>query len=538
MNLNWKRRLIPKWRISSDKPIVFGEDKRAVPSTDFLLDEDSQLVLESALSDFQNAPSVGLAADALRFAIEHKYTEKLRPAAEFLLKSSTHQLPHGIYQVAQQIKAGSRAHRARNSEALEPENFEAFQSIQNQQIRELRQSVRAYPHNALAWMDLARLKTSIGDNESAKRHATVAYKLAPNSRFIIRSSARFYAHIDEPERALKLIQSSPRTQKDPWLMASEIALSSINGRSSRMIRKAHELLESRRFTAADTAELAGALAVEELGKGSSKKFVRSLYLKALVAPNDNVLAQVQWAADDIGLVNDIPPQWIQAPASAEAALYRAMLNGDIEMGLKKALRWHFDEPFASRPMTVASFLATLNADFQAASRFAQRGLIGEPENENLLNNLVFSLLCEGNIDQAAEVISKVIRLQGTTRDPHTIANIGFLAYLSDESEIGTRAYSEAIKILERTGRGDEVVMAHIFHAFATKQLSEQKYELLRKRALDLVKNSKNALVKKTAEIMLGTGLNDAGLSPKKSGAALPKNEPQHQKIWGVKNILD
>ena len=93
MNLNWKRRLIPKWRFSSNKPIVFGEDTRTVKRPDFLRDEFSQKAFERALSDFQSSPSIGMAADALRFAIEHNYVESLRPVANYLLKSAGNKLP-------------------------------------------------------------------------------------------------------------------------------------------------------------------------------------------------------------------------------------------------------------------------------------------------------------------------------------------------------------------------------------------------------------------------------------------------------------
>lgn len=511
MNLHWKRRLVPKWSISSDKPIVFGNDARAAARPEFLTDDNSRQALEKALSDFEKEPSVGLAADALRFAIAKEYVEDLCPVARYLTRFESGRLPYRIAQLARMVAAGHAHPTNIASHITEPDGLESLKLMQRQQLKELRQSVRAYPHNALAWMDIARLQSSMGNNEAAKRHVSVAQMLAPNNRFILRSSARFFAHIDEPDRALRLIQNSQRTLKDPWLMASEIALSSIAGRASKMVRRGRELLDSRRFAAADTAELAGALAVEEITKGGSRKSARNLYIESLIAPNDNALAQVLWAAEDLNLEDRIPSQWLDVPESAEAALYRAMTTGDIDLGLKKALCWHLDEPFASRPMTIASFLASLKADYLAASKFAQLGLIGEPENKSLLNNLGFSLLCEGKIEQATSVISKTIRLHGSRQDPHIVANIGFLAYLCGDSEFGRRAYAESIRNFDKAMQRDEAAMAQICHAFAAKEAADSTYLELKARAVNAAKNIKSAMVKQAAIAMLGAGSNDVGL---------------------------
>jgi hypothetical protein len=283
------------------------------------------------------------------------------------------------------------------------------------------------------------------------------------------------------------------------------------------------LLASGRFAAADTAELAGALAVEELSKGSSRKKARRLYVASLVAPNDNALAQAQWAASDLALEGQIPLSWLEDRASAEAALYRAMSSGDIETGLTKSLLWHLDEPFASRPLIAASYLASAKGDFHTATELAQAGLMIEPDNQGLLNNLTFSLLCEGRVDAALISLTRAAKGQGALRDPHTLANFGLLAYLSGDSALGGRAYTEAIRRYESGGKQESANLARIFHAYAAKAIPAAELESLNAQAREAAKNARDLMTKKIAMLLIGLGPGDVGLpAPGQAGALAQK----------------
>jgi len=69
------------------------------------------------------------------------------------------------------------------------------------------------PRNALGWSNLARWYTAMGQFEKAEQAMTVALALAPASRYMMRSAARFFVQLRQPERAYRLLLASPRLQE-------------------------------------------------------------------------------------------------------------------------------------------------------------------------------------------------------------------------------------------------------------------------------------------------------------------------------------
>jgi hypothetical protein len=57
--------------------------------------------------------------------------------------------------------------------------------------------------------------------------------LAPNHRFALRSAARFFLHVGKPDDAQTILRRSEATRRDPWLMAAEIAVSTVADRTPR-----------------------------------------------------------------------------------------------------------------------------------------------------------------------------------------------------------------------------------------------------------------------------------------------------------------
>ena len=312
-------------------------------------------------------------------------------------------------------------------------------------------------------------------------------------------------------KAHKLLLRSERTAHDTWLMASEIAISSLNKKPSRHLRRAKGILASDRLAAADIAELAGAVATEEIASGGNRKLAKQLYAKSLIAPNDNALAQAEWAARDLGLESIIDASWLDAPASAEAALYQALRDGNVPRAIEKALRWHVDEPWAARPMLAASFIATVQGEFELSTKYAQAGLSLNGENLDLLNNLVFSLASEGKLEAATNHLREVIRIEGNRLAPHTLANIGFIAYLEGENDLGARFYREAITRLERSSQRDSAAMARICQAMAAQRVGDVATEHLRREAKLAAKNCKNLLIMQADETLIGSGQPSATL---------------------------
>jgi hypothetical protein len=51
-----------------------------------------------------------------------------------------------------------------------------------------------------------------------------ALQLAPQNRHVLRSAARLFLHVGDPECAHDLVARNDATKNDPWLIAAEIAI--------------------------------------------------------------------------------------------------------------------------------------------------------------------------------------------------------------------------------------------------------------------------------------------------------------------------
>lgn len=91
---------------------------------------------------------------------------------------------------------------------------------------------------------MARHYVNLGQLEKAKAMMDIAVHLAPQHRYVCRSAARFYLHYGDEDKARAVIAHNPWVTKDPWLMASEIAINTLMGRTSRLIKKGNEIIKS------------------------------------------------------------------------------------------------------------------------------------------------------------------------------------------------------------------------------------------------------------------------------------------------------
>src|SRR5207249_126382 len=82
---------------------------------------------------------------------------------------------------------------------------------------------------------------------------------------------------------------------DPWLVAAEVAVSPLAGRTSRLIKHGRRLLESHQFEPIAVSELASAIGTEDLAAGSVRR-ARQLFGSSLNDPTENAVAQAEWAS--------------------------------------------------------------------------------------------------------------------------------------------------------------------------------------------------------------------------------------------------
>jgi tetratricopeptide (TPR) repeat protein len=317
---------------------------------------------------------------------------------------------------------------------------EAFRA----EVKLHRQKVASTPHDPVEWVELARAFTIAGQNEKARRAILGALQLAPNNRFVLRSAARFFIHVGEPDIAQALLGSAQSLRQDPWLMASEIAIAGSLGTSSRHIRAAREKLGGD-VPASELTELAAALGTLEAESGSHR-IARRLLRRSLEQANENSVAQIRWLnrthlGEAVDVSNVRPP--LLHEANAKASFY----SGDFETARDEAFCWLEDQPFASAPAIMSSYiLADVFMDWEGGRRIAERGLVSNQDDTGLLNNLAVCLMELGEMTKAEEVVDR-LRAAERGATPYAIrkATYGMLAFRKGDPDSGRRLYLEAIE---------------------------------------------------------------------------------------------
>ena len=165
-------------------------------------------------------------------------------------------------------------------------------SIQKE-IHDLRKRSIEEPRNSILWVDLGRLYTIVGNVRKATKAIEIACNLAGENRFVLRSASRFFVHIGEIERALRVIRRSASVTADPWLTAAEIGISCYGSATPRSTRAARKMLDDDNFSEFSKTELASALGTLELLDGKPK-LAKKLIRQSLASPTENSLAQAQW----------------------------------------------------------------------------------------------------------------------------------------------------------------------------------------------------------------------------------------------------
>jgi tetratricopeptide (TPR) repeat protein len=330
-------------------------------------------------------------------------------------------------------------------------------------VRAAKRRLVEEPRNSILWVDLSRVYATLGQHNSALRAMTIAVKQTVSNRFILRSAARLFVHLDDPEQAHDLLRRREITRHDPWIMAAEIAVASTANRISNNVKRGRETLSSARFDAFDTSELASALGTVALLDGSQSS-ARKLLRQSLVRPTDNTIAQAGWAARKLNAFQ-VAPELLTTPRTFEARAWRCYNQGSWYEAIRECRAWLQDEPFSSRPAQLGSFVAAVTLeDFVAAKEFALRGLQANPNDIILLNNLSLSYAEQGDLIRAVQTLNTAKALKGTgAEDIYLTASEGLLQFRFGNVEQGRRLYEEAIRRAEEKElpRAKALALAHL-----------------------------------------------------------------------------
>lgn len=444
------RRLIPKWRpiattlkITESKPTLESQPKEFIGNAD---------EFDKAVNLWRETKEPGVLGDVLSFSVHQELhdraiqigEEALRVGAKVTLAQES--LIRDIRSEPMIIESGTKR---------------PFQKP----IQRLRAILRNTPDNPLALLDYAQFQLAVGKQKAAEKALVAALSLSPNNRIILRTMARFLVHIDKAPLAHRLLHRHACTPHDPWLMASEIALASAAEAKSRFIMIGQRYIKTRLdINPAHITELAGAIAVEELHSGHLKR-ARESHMRALSAPNDNVIAQAVMCRDEFGidLHTLLATQALQS--SSEALTLQAMVDFKPELMIQHAAAWHAEEPFSSRPIQLLATTYAYTGEFILAKAWVQAGLLANPKDPGLLICLAYILAqCEQEKESFA-VMQRLLHIS-QAYSPYCMATTGLIQYSQGHYERGDALYERAIMEFNKDNRYDLGTFCLINQVFA------------------------------------------------------------------------
>jgi hypothetical protein len=444
------RLLIPNWR-DFNRTTILGElgELNSPKLSGF---DDSFIKL-----DWNNNKTIGVAADLISnlFISNDLYAPELAEAISFVENNSSDAsspLLALIYRIKQDINPqhheNSNTILERNIKTVDEFNSLIKDELFNKIIHKTKNIVKSQLTNSINWIELARLYTINNQTKQAEKCIQIALNLAPNNRFILRSSVRFYIHINEEEKALFYLRKSQATINDPWLTSAHIATSKLIGRYSPFIKHGQQIISSQKFSEFDLTELYSSLGTLELESGSFKKSKPLLDL-SVKQPNDNSLAQLEWLSkkDNRVLFNSDLFSNVKNPF--EAFAYENYQKGLIQESFYHCLNWFLDTPYNKRPLVFGSYLACLINDYDACIILCSVGLKQSNFELSFINNIVYALCIKGNLEQVPkylELLSKTQNYEYTDIEKITIqATMGLYYLRKKEIEAGKEMYKRAIE---------------------------------------------------------------------------------------------
>lgn len=309
-------------------------------------------------------------------------------------------------------------------------------------IAHLRRLLREFPRDAIRRVDLALQYTILGMRPQARREMSIALRLAPQHRFVVRSASRLMIHDEDFDAAHEVLVTAGTLHSDPWVLASAMAAAELAAIPPQGMRLAREMLSSGNFTPMQLSELASEMATIELRGGSTKR-AQKLFNQSLIAPNENAVAQAQWASAEGGI--SIGRETLAIDRGHEARARDHALKREWAGATSEGLRWLADQPFALEPAISTSYAASFGIeDYESALQAARIGLRSHPHDGTLRNNAAFALACMGKIEEAHNELAEVSALD-QNESVTVLATRGLIEYRRGNPEEGRLLYRRAIQ---------------------------------------------------------------------------------------------
>lgn len=433
------RRVIPNWRSLRD---TVSNGELEYPSNEHIA-----FNLEEYEHDWSREHSLLYASELVSAAVANgiRHNSVAKDAAEFVLNQN------GKTTESQRTVALSLLAED-NDRAFPKCNNEIDELLMNTgeiyaKIGYLKSIIRKYPFSPINYVEVARFYTMIGQTNQAIKMMNIALGLDSENRFISRSAARLFVHVEDLDLAHYVLRKNKQVAFDPWLMASEISVNLLRERSSSLIKKGVALINSGDFSPFSLSELSSSLGTLEFVKGTQKRS-KLFFEKSLISPNDNSLAQAEWAkANKLSLHFD-KTVCDKVNMSYEANALYAYQKDKYEDALKASIRWLNDMPYSKNPIFVGANISyTFLKDYKTAAKILKRGLEANPNEPAFMNNLAYTYALDGKLVEANEIIQKANKVSDIDERTQIClsATRGLIAYREKRIEEGRALYMEAIK---------------------------------------------------------------------------------------------
>ena len=327
-------------------------------------------------------------------------------------------------------------------------------------IRLIKRENSNFPYNPIAYCELARYYTLLGVRTHAENAMNIALHLAPDLRYVTRCAARLFLKLGDAEHAHWVVTHNSAIMIDPWLLASEIAINSSMGRNSRFAKIGVRLLQSENYAPFCCSELASALGTLEMVNGSRKKCTKFVNT-SLQSPNDNSLAQAEWLKTEYSDLNLDFKDYSNLLLKSEADARYSFFRRDYNQALSESIKWIDDLPYDKTPILFGSSVAhNFLKDFDVAAKILKVGLISNPGDTMLLNNLAYVLALKGETNEASSIMDKPFMFDSSL-DINSIichtATKGLISFRKGNTEDGTKKYMEAINLAKEKSKDKDII---------------------------------------------------------------------------------
>lgn len=454
--------VVPKWLEFSKA--IRGRDLSIPKVAPFKVNELTKRHIDKEFRDFKQNPSIENVNSLLGTAIVIGDDTLAYDMAKFIKTKSNVDKP--IIKLADKI--------------LNPDTTNILSQEINVRIANTKRWLSKFPRNAIAWIELARLYTIKGQNQKAKKAVFVALDLSPFDRYVVRCGVRFLLHTHDFDASWHYIHRATKLVNDPLLKATEINVASIANKKTPNFRnflpKNHDNINVYHFS-----ELFESYGMLELNAGNYSKAKKQFKI-AWKDPNETVVSHGEWI-----IRNRLPglgkATVLDFGKSHEALTWVHYFNFKLDDALRVARDWELEEPYSSSPFIVASNIACNAGRPDEGAKIAYRGLIANPNDVMLNNNLCYSLLRADRVKEAERFLAKLIIHSESENYIYKLATKGLFEFKKKHVESGRQLYFNVFKLCKQSKKYDLFVKAFLNLALAEIEASTAEAEKTTEAAL-------------------------------------------------------